>query len=94
MCATTWSTARSMPRFSASGFAPAVTFFETLANDRLGQHGRGRRAVAGDVVGCRGDLAHELCALVLERILTSISRAMVTPSLVIVGAPNFLSRTT
>ena len=42
---------------------------QTLADDRLGEHGRGRRAVAGDVVGRGGDLADELRALVLERVL-------------------------
>ena len=42
---------------------------QTLANDRLGEHGRGRRAVTGDVVGRRGDLADELRALVLEDVL-------------------------
>src|SRR3954451_11025244 len=42
---------------------------QTLADDRLGQDGGGRGAVAGDVVGGRGDLAHELGALVLERVL-------------------------
>src|SRR4051794_40538913 len=42
---------------------------QALANDRLGEDGRGRRAVAGDVVGRRGDLADELRALVLEDVL-------------------------
>src|SRR3954451_7467788 len=42
---------------------------QTVANDRLGQHRRGRRAVTGDVVGRRGDLADELRALVLEYVL-------------------------
>ena len=42
---------------------------QALAHDCLGEHGRGRRAVAGDVVRRRGDLANELCALVLERVL-------------------------
>src|ERR1700710_2839744 len=42
---------------------------QTLADDRLGEHRCGRGAVAGHVVGRRGDLAHELCALVLERVL-------------------------
>ena len=42
---------------------------QALADDRLGEHGRGRRAVAGDVVGRRGDLADELRALVLEDVL-------------------------
>ena len=39
------------------------------AHDRLGEHRGGRGAVAGDVVGRRGDLAHELGALVLEDVL-------------------------
>ena len=42
---------------------------QALADDRLGEHGRGRGAVAGDVVRRRRDLAHELCALVLEDVL-------------------------
>ena len=37
-----------------------------LADDRLRQHGRGRGAVAGEVVGLRGHLAHHLRAHVLE----------------------------
>ena len=42
---------------------------QPLADDRLGEDGRGRRAVARDVVRRRGDLAHELGALVLEDVL-------------------------
>ena len=42
---------------------------QALADDRLGEHGRRRRAVAGDVVRRRGDLADELRALVLEDVL-------------------------
>src|SRR3954449_1453989 len=42
---------------------------QALADDRLGEDGRRRRAVAGHVVGGRGDLAHELRALVLEDVL-------------------------
>ena len=67
---------------------------QALADDRLGEHGRGRRAVAGDVVGRRGDLADELRALVLEDVLdldlTSDGHAVVGDR----RAPNFLSRTT
>ena len=37
-----------------------------LADDRLGQNGRGGGAVAGDVAGFRGDLADHLGAHVLE----------------------------
>src|SRR6478735_1969626 len=61
MCATTALTAVSMPRLRPSGSA--------LADDRLGEHGRGRGAVAGDIVGRRGDLADQLRALVLEDVL-------------------------
>ena len=42
---------------------------QPLANDDLGQQGRGGGAVTGDVVGRRGDLADELGALVLEDVL-------------------------
>ena len=42
---------------------------QALADDRLREHGRRRGAVSRHVVGRRGDLAHELCALVLERVL-------------------------
>ena len=42
---------------------------EALADDRLREHGRRRGAVAGDVVRRGRDLAHELCALVLEDVL-------------------------
>src|SRR5215213_9905432 len=42
---------------------------QALADDRLREHGRRRGAVARDVVGRRGDLAHELGALVLEDVL-------------------------
>ena len=66
---TTWSTACSMPRRSASGLAPAATFLRPVADDRLRQQRRRRGAVAGDVVGRRGDLADQLGALVLEHVL-------------------------
>src|SRR3954454_20434958 len=42
---------------------------EALADNRLGEHGRGRGAVAGHVVGRGRDLADELGALVLEDVL-------------------------
>ena len=38
-------------------------------DDRLGENGRGGGAVAGDVVGLRGDFAHHLRAHVLELVL-------------------------
>ena len=40
-----------------------------FADDRLGQNGGGGGAVAGDVVGLRGDFAHHLRAHVLELVL-------------------------
>ena len=42
---------------------------QALADDRLREHGRRGGAVARHVVGRRGDLAHELSALVLEGVL-------------------------
>src|SRR4029077_1481995 len=48
---------------------PGGDVAETVLDDRLSQHGRGRRAVAGDVVRRSGDLTDELRALVLEDVL-------------------------
>src|SRR5262249_49633774 len=42
---------------------------QALADDRLSKHGRRGGAVARNVVGRRGDLAHELGTLVLEDVL-------------------------
>ena len=67
---------------------------QALVDHRLGEHGRGGGAVTGDVVGLGGDLLGELGAEVLVGSSSSISRATVTPSLVMVGAPHFLSMTT
>jgi hypothetical protein len=67
---------------------------QALVHQRLGQDRRGRRAVTGDVVGLGGDLLGELGAEVLVGVSSSTSLAMVTPSLVMVGAPHFLSMTT
>ena len=66
---TTTSTAFSMPRFSAIGFAPAATLFTPSRKIALRQNGRGGGAVAGDVGGLGGHFAHHLRAHVLERIL-------------------------
>jgi hypothetical protein len=51
-------------RVGACGDVP-----ETRAHHRLGQQGGGGGPVAGHVVGSRGDLAHQLGALVLEHVL-------------------------
>ena len=66
MSFTTSATARSMPRLRSIGFMPAATSLDALAHDRGGENRRGRRAVAGDVVGLRGHFAHHLGAHVLE----------------------------
>ena len=94
MFATTSSTAFSMPRLSASGLAPAATFFRPWRTI----------AWASTVAVVVPSPATSLVAVATSRTScapwfsktssTSISRAIVTPSLVIVGAPNFLSSTT
>ena len=91
---TTSSTACSMPRLSAIGLAPAATFFRPSRTI----------AWASTVAVVVPSPATSLVAVATSRTScapwfsklssSSISRAMVTPSLVIVGAPNFLSSTT
>ena len=66
MSLTTAVTAMSMPRFRSIGFMPGGDELEALAHDRRGQDRRGRRAVAGEIIGLRGDFAHHLRAHVLE----------------------------
>ena len=56
--------ALEVDRVGASG-----DVLETVAEDRLGQHGRRGGAVAGCVTGLAGDLAHHLGAHVLVGIL-------------------------
>jgi hypothetical protein len=91
---TTASTAASMPRFSAMGFAPAATFFKPSRTI----------AWASSVAVVVPSPATSFVAVATSRTScapwfsntssTSISRAIVTPSFVIVGAPNLLSNTT
>ena len=88
------STAFSMPRFNSIGFAPATTF---LAPSR-------KIACASTVAVVVPSPAMSDVLLATSRTIcapmfssgsfSSISLATVTPSLVIVGDPNFLSRTT
>ena len=83
-----------MPRLSAIGFAPAATFFRPSRTI----------ACASTVAVVVPSPATSFVAVATSRTScapwfsktssTSISRAIVTPSLVIVGAPNFLSSTT
>ena len=91
---TTTSTAASMPRLRPIGLAPAATFFRPSRTI----------AWARSVAVVVPSPATSLVAVATSRTSwapwfsktssTSISRAIVTPSLVIVGAPNFLSSTT
>ena len=90
----TESTADSMPRLSDIGFAPAATFFRPSRTI----------AWASTVAVVVPSPATSFVAVATSRTScapwfsktssTSISRAIVTPSFVIVGAPNFLSSTT
>src|SRR3954469_22624757 len=91
---TTSSTAFSMPRLRPIGFAPAATFFRPSRTI----------ACASTVAVVVPSPATSFVAVATSRTSwapwfsktssTSISRAIVTPSFVIVGAPNFLSSTT
>ena len=92
--ATMASTALSMPRFRLIGFAPAVTFFRPCL----------KMASARTVAVVVPSPAMSLVLLATSRTIwapmfwkgfwSSISLATLTPSLVISGEPNFLSRTT
>ena len=94
MASTTRSTAFSMPRLRPIGLAPAVTLCRPSRTI----------AWASTVAVVVPSPATSLVAVATSRTScapwfsktssTSISRAIVTPSLVIVGAPNFLSSTT
>jgi hypothetical protein len=63
------ATAASMPRLRPTGIGAGRDGAQALVHHRLGQHGGGRGAVTGDVVGLGGDLLGELCAEVLERVV-------------------------
>ena len=94
IASTTTSTAASMPRFRPIGLAPAATLRRPSRT----------MACASSVAVVVPSPATSLVAVATSRTScapwfsngssTSISRAMVTPSLVMVGAPNFLSSTT
>src|SRR6202165_2060537 len=66
-----FSTAFSMPRFRPRGVAaaPRRDVAQALANERLGQHGGGGGAVAGDIVGLLGDFLDQLSADLLVGVL-------------------------
>ena len=91
---TTASTARSMPRFRSIGLRPAATAFEPSRTIACA------RTVAVVVPSPAWSLVFEatsrtICAPMFSNLsASSISFATVTPSLVMRGAPNDLSRTT
>jgi hypothetical protein len=91
---TTATTAFSMPRLSPIGFAPAATFFRpsrTIAwASTVAVVVPSPATSSVDVAASRTSCAPWFS----KTSSSSISRAMVTPSFVIVGAPNFLSSTT
>jgi hypothetical protein len=91
---TTAFTALSMPRLRPIGLAPAATFFRpsrTIACARTVAVVVPSPATSSvDVAASRASCTPWFS----NGSSTSISRAIVTPSFVIVGAPNFLSRTT
>jgi hypothetical protein len=91
---TTASTAFSMPRLRPIGFAPAATFFRPSRTMACA-------STVAVVVPSPATSSVEVAASRMscapwfsKTSSTSISRAIVTPSFVIVGAPNFLSSTT
>ena len=94
IAATTVSTALSMPRLSAIGFAPAATFFEPSRMIACAS----TVAVVVPSPAMSDVLLATSRAMRAPRFSTgsfrSISFATDTPSLVMVGEPNFLSRTT
>ena len=83
-----------MPRWICTGFTPRVTYFRPSLIDRLGQHGGGGRAVAGDVAGLVATVLTSLAPMFSNGCGSSISLATVTPSLVMRGEPNDFCRTT
>ena len=91
---TTFSTAASMPRFSAIGFAPAVTLFTPSRKIACA------RIVAVVVPSPAMSEVFDATSRTIwapmfsSGSFSSISLATVTPSLVMVGPPNFFSRTT
>src|ERR1051326_1890520 len=91
---TTAATPRSIPRFRSSGFAPAVTFLKpSLTMAWASTVAVVVPSPAMSLVLVAASLRS--CAPMFSNgSSSSISLAMVTPSLVIVGGPNFLSSTT
>jgi hypothetical protein len=57
-----------MPRLIAIGFAAGRHVLQALAEDRLRQHRRRRRAVTRQVARLRRDFLHHLRAHVLDRV--------------------------
>src|SRR5215207_1037014 len=93
-CSTTASTARSMPRLSSIGLTPAVTFLRPSRKIAWASTVAvvvPSPATSDVLVATSFTIWAPMFSSGSE---SSISLATVTPSLVIVGAPNFLSMTT
>jgi hypothetical protein len=69
MSFTTAATAMSMPRFRSIGFMPAATDFAPSRTIACASTVAVGGAVARQIVGLGGDLAHHLRAHVLELVL-------------------------
>jgi len=82
-----------MPRLRAVGLRRRPTVLDALAEDGLCEHGRGGRAVTAtsEVLEATSRPSARPCFRVDRGV--SISFATVTPSLVMIGAPNFFSIT-
>ncbi len=83
-----------IPRFRVHPGSCPQQRLSGLRYDGLRRYGRGVVPVACSVVRFRGNFFHHLRAHVSNLSSSSISRAAETPSLVLVGAPKDLSRTT
>ena len=68
-CSATASTARLDAALEAHRVGAGGDVAQALADHRLGEHGRGRRTVTGDVVGLLRDLLDELGADLLVGVL-------------------------
>ena len=91
---TTAATAFSMPRLSSIGLAPAVTFL--MPSRKIAWASTVAVVVPSPATSEVLDAtSRTICAPMFSSgSLSSISLATVTPSLVMIGEPNFLSRTT
>ena len=83
-----------MPRLMSIGVCTGGDVLHALIDEGLCQNGSGGGTVTGSIVGL-GSTSRTSCAPMFSNSsFSSISLAMVTPSLVMSGLPNFLLSTT